>query len=42
MEITNNEVGIFGPIYAQFKKQPKLAIKHLLKVQNGECPSLCL
>ena len=38
MEIINNKVGIFGPIYDQFQKQPKLAIKHLLKVQNGECP----
>ncbi len=30
--------GIFGPIYDQFCDQPKLAIKHLLKMQNGECP----
>ena len=34
-----NKNGIFGPIlYDQFCGQPKLAIKHLLKVQNGECP----
>lgn len=32
-----NTEGIFGPIYGQFKNQPKLAIKHLLKVKNGEC-----
>ena len=38
MKITSKRVGIFGPIYDQFQKQPKLAIKHLLKVQNGECP----
>ena len=35
---TGNKNGIFGPIYDQFCGQPKLAIKHLLKVQNGECP----
>jgi len=29
--------GIFGPIYDQFKDEPKKAIKHLLKVQEGEC-----
>ena len=34
----DNKVGIFGPIYDQFQSQPKLAIKYLLKVQNGECP----
>ena len=34
----DDKVGIFGPIYDQFQCQPKLAIKHLLKVQNGECP----
>ena len=33
-----NIEGIFGPTYGQFKNQPKLAIKHLLKVKNGECP----
>jgi hypothetical protein len=35
---TENKNGIFGPIYDQFCGQPKLAIKHLLKMQNGECP----
>lgn len=33
-----NKNGIFGPIYNQFCAQPKQAIKHLLKMQNGECP----
>ena len=33
-----NAEGIFGPIYNQFQGQPKQAIKHLLKVKNGECP----
>jgi len=27
----------FGTVYAQFKDKPKEAIKHLLKVQEGEC-----
>lgn len=27
-----------GQIYDQFCGQPKLVIKHLLKMQNGECP----
>ena len=35
--VAENKNGIFGPIYDQFCGQPKLAIKHLLKVQNGEC-----
>ena len=35
---TEYKNGIFGPIYDQFCGQPKLAIKHLLKMQNGECP----
>ena len=35
---TEYKNGIFGPIYDQFRGQPKLAIKHLLKTQNGECP----
>ena len=35
---TENKNGIFGPIYDQFCGQPKLAIKHLLKMQNGERP----
>ena len=34
----DNKRGIFGPIYDQFCNQPKLAIRHLLKVKNGECP----
>jgi hypothetical protein len=29
--------GPFGPIYPQFERKPKKAIKHLLKVQKGEC-----
>ncbi|MBP5649540.1 MAG: hypothetical protein J6X01_00480 [Bacteroidales bacterium] len=29
--------GPFGIIYTQFEGQPKQAIKHLLKVQQGEC-----
>ena len=39
-DITESENlnGIFGPIYNQFCGQPKLAIRHLLKVQDGECP----
>jgi len=32
MEIKNNKVGIFGPIYDQFQKQPKLAIKHFIPI----------
>lgn len=32
------KVGPFGTIYDQFKGKPKLAIKHLLKVKQGECP----
>lgn len=31
-----NKIGEFGPIYSQFKGKPKLAIKHLKKVRNGE------
>lgn len=27
----------FGPVYLQFKGKPKEAIKHLLKVKQGEC-----
>ena len=30
--------GLFGPIFGQFQGQPKLAIKHLLKMKTGECP----
>jgi len=29
--------GFFGTIYKQFKKKPKEAIKHLMKVKEGEC-----
>ena len=32
------KVGPFGTIYDQFKGKLKLAIKHLLKVKQGECP----
>lgn len=28
----------FGPVYNQFKGKPKMAIKHLMKIKNGECP----
>lgn len=33
-----NETGPFGTIYSQFKDNPKAAIKHLMKVKQGECP----
>ena len=29
--------GKFGTIYTRFERKPKEAIKHLLKVQEGEC-----
>ncbi|MDD2387796.1 MAG: hypothetical protein PHP52_13545 [Bacteroidales bacterium] len=32
-----NKAGNFEPVYKQFKNKPKLAIKHLLKVKQGEC-----
>ena len=32
------QTGEFGNIYPQFKDKPKEAIKHLIKVQTGECP----
>jgi hypothetical protein len=32
------QTGEFGTIYPQFKDKPKEAIKHLIKVQTGECP----
>lgn len=32
------ETGEFGPIYRQFEKKPKQAIKHLRKMKAGECP----
>lgn len=35
---TRRKEGLFGPIYRQFENKPKQAIKHLLKVQQGECP----
>ena len=35
---TTTEIGIFGPIYRQFEKKPKEAIKHLRKMKTGECP----
>ena len=31
------KIGKFGPIYRQFVRKPKEAIKHLRKMQNGEC-----
>lgn len=31
------ETGEFGPIYTQFEGKPKEAIKHLRKMQTGEC-----
>lgn len=31
------DTGEFGPIYTQFEGKPKEAIKHLKKMQNGEC-----
>lgn len=31
------QIGDFGPIYNDFVNAPKLAIKHLKKVKNGEC-----
>lgn len=33
------EIGIFGPVYRQFRHKPKEAIKYLIKVKNGECIS---
>ena len=35
---TENETGEFGPIFRQFEGKPKDAIRHLRKVQKGECP----
>ncbi len=32
------QIGEFGPVYTQFEGKPKEAIKHLMKVQDGECP----
>ncbi|MPM10132.1 hypothetical protein SDC9_56456 [bioreactor metagenome] len=32
----DQEIGDFGPIYRQFEKEPKKAIKHLMKVKRGE------
>ena len=37
MESKNN-IGEFGPVFTQFEGKPKEAIKHLMKVQDGECP----
>ncbi len=31
------QTGDFGTIYEQFEGKPKEAIKHLLKVKQGEC-----
>ena len=35
--IKSIEIGKFGPIYRQFVRKPKEAIKYLRKMQNGEC-----
>ena len=37
METTTQQVGEFGQIYTEFENKPKDAIKHLKKVENGEC-----
>ena len=37
MKKTIQKNGEFGPVYTQFKSKPKKAIKHLKKVQIGEC-----
>ena len=34
---TELEIGEFGPIYRQFEKKPKEAIKFLRKIKDGEC-----
>ena len=34
---TELETGKFGPIYRQFEKKPKEAIKFLRKMKDGEC-----
>jgi hypothetical protein len=31
------QVGEFGKIFTQFEKEPKKAIKYLMKVREGEC-----
>ena len=35
--LDNIETGEFGPIYRQFEKKPKEAIKFLRKMKDGEC-----
>lgn len=37
--LPTHEIGEFGTIYTEFKNQPVLAIKHLMKVKEGECIS---
>lgn len=37
MNLGNIPTGDFGTIYTEFKDRPKEAIKHLKKVQEGEC-----
>lgn len=37
MNKKKTETGKFGPIYRQFENNPKGAIRHLLKVKEGEC-----
>jgi hypothetical protein len=31
------KTGVFGKIFTQFEKEPKKAIKYLIKVREGEC-----
>ena len=35
----SKETGEFGRIYRQFKRKPKQAIKHLIRVKQGEAVS---
>jgi len=32
-----NKISEFGTVYTQFKCKPKEAMKHLMKVKEGEC-----
>lgn len=38
MKKSGIKTGAFGPVYMNFKGEPKKAIKYLLKVKKGECP----
>lgn len=31
------KLGLFGPVYTEFENKPVEAIKHLLKVKDGDC-----